>query len=126
MKAWHRRHPGPENTISMIDCSLSSEAYDKLAQKSRPRRGWNDYRGAPFRYTSVELMDRPVIRAFWAWRRVGVPLQWRHARERGERELEQQQHRDLVPSYDRYGGTRRASWWRNDDIDMERGACVVM
>lgn len=126
MKEWHRCHPGPESSISMIDCSLSSEAYDKLAQKTRPRRGWHDYRGAPFRYTSVELTERPVIRAFWAWRRVGVPLQWRHAREHGERELEQRQRRDMVPSYDRYGSTRRASWWRNDDIDMERGACIVM
>ncbi|BEJ13655.1 hypothetical protein CspHIS471_0308290 [Cutaneotrichosporon sp. HIS471] len=125
MKEWHRRHPSPESVISMIDCSLSSEAYDRLAPKTRPRRGWADYRGAPFRYTSLELAERPVVRAFWAWRRVGVPLQWRQAREAGERELEQRQ-RDSVPSYDRYA--RRPSWWatRNDDIDMERGACTVM
>ncbi|GMK56644.1 hypothetical protein CspeluHIS016_0304840 [Cutaneotrichosporon spelunceum] len=125
MNQWHRRHPGPESMISMIDCSLSSEAYDRLAPKTRPRRGWSDYRGAPFRYASLELTERPVMRAFWAWRRVGVPLQWRQAREAGESELEQRR-RDSVPSYDRY--SRRPSWWatRNDDIDMERGACTIM
>lgn len=87
------RRRGADARLSLVDCSgITSGAYATLAPITRPRASWSGPGAIPFDYHPDGVTDmteddhnaQPVLKTFWSWRRVGVPLPWREARESAE------------------------------------------
>lgn len=111
----------PNAALCLVDCHrLTPEIYPEIQYKTRAREGWDDYQALPFTYSRAEVASLPVIKTFWAWRKVAAPKQWRDAREHGENK----RRGSGGEVSGRRGSTPTRLWWRDID-EIERGACVV-
>ncbi|TXT13578.1 hypothetical protein VHUM_00945 [Vanrija humicola] len=107
-------------SLCLVDCHrLTPDIYPEIQYKTRARAGWDDYHALPFTYARAEVAALPVVKTFWAWRKVAAPKQWRDARTHGE-----DRRRASTEMTGRRGSTPTRLWWRDID-EIERGACVV-
>ncbi|KAL1410925.1 hypothetical protein Q8F55_001868 [Vanrija albida] len=110
----------PDAALCLVDCHrLTPEIYPEIQYKTRARAGWDNYQAVPFTYSRAEAAALPVIKTFWAWRKVAAPKPWRDAREHAE-----DKRRGSGELTGRRGSTPTRLWWRDVD-EIERGACLV-
>ncbi|EIW66973.1 hypothetical protein M231_03927 [Tremella mesenterica] len=125
-----QRPPSPRISLSLVDCrAITPSAYSSLAPISRSRRGFTGHAASVFAY-DAELVDKPVLKTFWSWRRVGVPRVWRDEREAAGRVLGSGTSSGAGDGGEterrRTRGKRK--WWKAEEDwdDTGRGGCVVM
>ena len=129
MREFMRRRSSPEASLSLIDCrAITPAAYSTLAPSTRPRAGFGGWPATVFNYEDVEMpeSEKTVLKAFWSWKRVGVPKGWREVRANAQ-ERPAFGSTGMEYGKGRWAGARnrRNSWWREDEADYRAG-CVIM
>ena len=145
MREFLRRRASGSASLSLIDCrAISATAYTPLASSTRPRTAWSGYPSTPFAYHSSasghqtpttdgevsallggEYADKPVLKTFWSWRRVGVPKPWREALVDAERnESISARIMRAEGGLSVRGSERKKRWWGREE-EEDRG-CIIM